>query len=233
MIGMANSEGEFVITLSKDNVEIEVKCVGYDPQKISLDSFLEDRFNRVNLVPKLTVLPEVIILPGKLHEEVLGFQDVPQNHKVYSFGEFEYTAIAKKFKIKNQPSRLEEASIYIGKNVIGVFTLRCRITKKAKGNIPGEDILLANVTVHTDVQKGWVNFNLNPFNVWAGKKKIFLVIEVLQDYSINDNNFVPKVNTPGFAYVPNQGTSYISTKPDIWRGDIKDIIMKLRISYDN
>ena len=233
LISVANSRGEFIITISSDSSSLVLRCIGYDQRKLENKELEKDKINTILLAPKLMVLPEVIVLPEKLIEFQHGYNNVPDDFKTYTFGQLKYMAIGSMIKLKKGSGRLERARIYVGENKIGKFTFRCRIANINKSKLPGDDLLKTDILLSSDIESGWVDFDLSPLNYWIDENKIYLIVEVLHDFIINDNNIIISIGSPGMAYVPNKRRSCISTQPGVWRKDNKEFITSITVSYEN
>jgi len=231
LLAIGNSSGEFGFNPLLPNDTLVFSCVGFEDYYIPAHNLSTTEINHISLLSKSFLLSEVVISPGQMKEEVLGIDNVPEKAMTFSYGIFNYSAFAHLYKLKNRPSRIESASIHIGKNNIGEFVLRCRITKTKQNNVPGNDLLEANLVVKSDISQGWVTFDLSGYDLWIDEKKVFLVIEVLQDINYAEyKNALGLVNTPGFSYVKEGGT-LISILPERWLYDDRRIVSHLRVAY--
>ncbi len=231
-LGVGNKDGEYTLVVNKTPQTIIFSCTGYEAVKVQVNKDLQLPKN-IYLRPNIQYLSEVIIHPSKLLSEQLGTLEVPIGTPTLSFGQWDYTAFSNKYKLENQPSKIESASVFIGRNTVGNFTLRCRITEVKNGR-PGNDLLQQNVIVNSEIEVGWVKFDLSPYNLWIDDKSIFLIIEVLQDFEISEHTIIThKPNTPGFTYLSGKGNSLISTSPNNWMKNPKFISTNLKISYAN
>lgn len=230
-IGLGNKNGEFVIKVEPVSETLVFSCVGYMKTEIDLNQ-KTNMFLSICLFPDTTYLPELVVKPNNLKKKVIGIKTIPEDASVIRYGEWNYTAFATKFKLKDKPTKIESASIHIGRNTVGEFTLRCRITNK-KYSAPGEDILIHNEVITSDITSDWVTFDFSDLNLWVDEKVIYLVVEILQDYEFDESKIVKyKVNTPGFSYIQDtKNKSLISTTPGIWHVGKNRIATNLKVSY--
>jgi hypothetical protein len=229
---IGNSNGEFEISLPNNSQVLNFSSLGYIRYALKVEDLVKSEKICVYMKHDILVLPEIVVVPGKLKNSILGYIAYPENTKTMSYGDMEYSAFASFYEIKNRPAKIEEANVYIGKNVVGEYTLRCRITEKGTRNSPGKDILKENIIVKSDIENGWIKFDLSKHNIWVDDKSIFLVIEVLQDSKIGNSNFGEvDISTPGFAYLKSKEHSFVSTSPGVWRIHNNRVISNLKIAY--
>ena len=230
-IGLGNMNGEYSVNYDSRSKELVFTCVGYKPYSVKAEHIDKKELN-ASLQNDVTLLQELVITPGEMIMKTIGVETVPTNASVIRYGEWNYSAFATRFKIDKKPAKIESASVHIGNNTIGEFTLRCRLTDK-KSSLPGDDILLHNEVVVSQIDHGWITFDFSDENIWVENKDVYLVIEILQDFDLDEASKIKyKINTPGFSYIPQANSkSLISTTPGVWLTGSSQIASNLKISY--
>ncbi|MDH5380506.1 MAG: carboxypeptidase-like regulatory domain-containing protein [Cyclobacteriaceae bacterium] len=228
-LGIGNSNGYFYFPIDKNVTFLIVTCIGYDKKQVDLEN-LKSESIIIYMEPSTTMLSEVTVKPAQLNIKTVGIEEVEPSYPVLSFGKMQYSAFAINFNLKEYPVKILEAAVHIGKNEIGPYKLRCRVTE-SKNGYPDRDILTENVILDSD-KEGWVKFDLSEFRVWTSEKKIFLIIEILQDF---DEKPTPKSfygsNTPGFTYVPFKKSILFATSPNNWSTNKKFLAAYLKVGY--
>jgi hypothetical protein len=179
-------DGEFEILIPEKHKSdsLTFSAIGYTSFTQALSSLTINNSVIIRLKQDATLLNEVVIRPDRPSKPAL-------------FGLFGGTTMGQQFSSRtggaamaillNQEGKtisIDHAVLFIHKNELPEFKLRCRIQENADG-IPGRDLLNKNVVVSTTIKRGEVKFDLSSFTVIVNTS-FFLVIEWVVDKAMSD-----------------------------------------------
>lgn len=163
------------------NSPITFSAIGYIKKQVKIDTARQP-----NLIIKLSestkILDEVrVTAKSQSKIESFGPTSVGMTKRGLSISSADGgSAMATKIRLPDKAIILKKVNLYIYKNPLDSFTLRCRIQKVTLANQPGEDLLNQNVLTTSKIDKGWISVDLSAFNLIL-EEDFFLVFEWIMD----------------------------------------------------
>ena len=191
---ISNSDGSFSIKIPASHLEetLLFSAIGYKKKSIDVNSFTSDKEIIIYLIEKEIVLDEVVIFAsgkkikekqawlghGKKHLLVQG----QMNMDTASAGGAMALLIEKKDDIDLK--FLDKALLYITRNTEPEFKVRVRFLRvdNANNNLPGDDLINESIVIASDINRGWLSFDLSSYDLLIEEESFFLVFEwILED----------------------------------------------------
>lgn len=189
---ISNSDGSFTLKVSQENATKEVlfSAIGFEQQSIPIATLINGEENIIRLKEKITALDEVLIISSskKYKDEWLGNRKrnlfVQGQTYVDSVSAGGAMALLIEKKDDIDLKFIDKARLFIAKNTESQFKVRIRFLEvsKSNNNLPGDDLFNESIVVTSDNKRGWLTFDLSPYNYKINQESFFLVFEwILED----------------------------------------------------
>jgi serine beta-lactamase-like protein LACTB len=188
---ISNTDGSFLIQIPKEyqNDTLIFYSLGFGQRAVPLLSLSQSSNLTIFLKEKSTTLEAVEVSAKKSKNKKFWFGNrYAKGGSLYADSVAAGSAMA--LLIENKypsyhndlqlPVYLEQVRIQIFRNTMGNFKLRVRLCEvDSITGIPGKDLLDKNVIVESNVNKGWLDIDMTPYNITLDTIRFFLVVEWL------------------------------------------------------
>lgn len=189
---ISNSDGSFSILIPASHLEESLlfSAIGYETITIAVKAIVLNKEVVVHLDEKAIYLDEVIISTsvekeklswlghGKRHLMVQGQMYVDS----ISAGGAMALLVEKKDDINLK--FIDQAKLFITRSTEPEFKVRVRFLEvdSSNNNLPGRDIFNESIVVTSDINRGWITFDLSSYDITIKDESFFLVFEwILED----------------------------------------------------
>ena len=191
---ISNSDGSFSIKIPASHIEetLLFSAIGYEQKAIALNSLTVEKEIIIYLIEKEIALDEVVVFAsvkkikekhawlghGKKHLLVQG----QMNMDTASAGGAMALLIEKKDDI--DLNFIDKALLYITRNTEPEFKVRVRFLEvdSSNNNLPGDDLINESIVITSDMNRGWLSFDLSSYDLIIEEESFFLVFEwILED----------------------------------------------------
>ena len=228
---ISNEDGSFSISIpaTYSDQNLLFSSIGFTQKIIPVASLQDKQILIIHLDEKVFELRTIYVTPGKTKKKLatLGngksFLLSGQLHcDTASAG----SAMALLIDKSNYPdfTHIQTVSLFIAANKFPTFKIRLRIlaVDSTDQNKPGFDLLNQQVIAVSDIQKGWLQFDLpNTFQI--NEKAFYLVFEWILDAT--DLKYITKAYDEYIELYPDR----VSYKTNVVQGDTVEIAMVNKI----
>lgn len=182
----SNADGSFTLWLNKENKDeyLLISAIGYHPQRISVASLVGSPRKNFYLEEKVTQLDAVVVNGAK----VVGQREKTLGNTQYNTGTMRLDdnsnggAMALLISHHKYPYRILKTKLWVAHSSLPSFKVRVRVMEvDPDTKMPGKDIMEESVVATSEIQKGWLEFNLAPKNVVVNEPDFFIVFEWVMD----------------------------------------------------
>lgn len=181
---ISNEDGSFALIIPEKHVEKDLlfSSVGYHQHSIKIVPNSDFTDLLINLKPQVLELRQVEITGHKTKKKSKEFGN---GSSLLLSGQLHFdtlsagSAMALLIDKSDYPelNYIQQASLYIAKNLSPEFKVRLRIMAvDSVDNTPKEDLLAAPVLLNSDKKRGWLNFELDE-HLFLSHNQFFLVFE--------------------------------------------------------
>lgn len=185
---VSNQDGSFKLHLhdSLTNYQITFSMIGYDTKKVNISQLVNSGSKVVFLHEKVTELESVVITgdkTGRLKRKILG--NTQFNTGTMRLDEATNGgSMALLISYKDVPYTIYGAKLWITYNSLPSFKVRVRVMSvDSLTGAPGTDLLSESVVLESDIEKGWLDFNLVRNNIKIQNQDFYLVFEWIMDHA--------------------------------------------------
>lgn len=211
----------------KLNDTIIFSCLGYEKHLIPIDILIKDENHTIYLTPIQTVLNEVVIEERKSKMITLGVQyrAIAGGGVAYSSDTILGTQVAFLIEMEKEKSIfIEKVKVHFYSNDCNHFPMRVHLySQDKKTGLPKDEMLNENEIFYVNVSKGWVEINLEKYNIVA-KENFFICIEWLDN---NDCQFENRPFISVKARIKTPKTYYKLFGTETWEKAPQNYVMNV------
>ena len=184
---ISNSDGSFSIEIpaTHSTEKLLFSAIGYQKKSLALDAFKGTAEVVIYLVEKEIALDEVVLTAStkKMKEKRSWLGNRKKNLLVQGKMMVDSAtaggAMALLIEKKEGLPFINEARLFISKNTESKFKVRVRFLEvdKSNNNLPGDDLFTESVVMESDMRRGWLKFDLSPYNFKIHEESFFLMFE--------------------------------------------------------
>ncbi len=190
---ISNEDGSFSLRIpekySKDSILFS--ALGFQRKSFSVDYFTTNQTPVIYLSEEATLLNSVMVLgkPTIKSKATLGNRKFDSG-SIYTDSVAAGAAMAllieNKYPAYNPelvpPYYIKRARLRIAKNTMDDFKIRVRILEHdTVSGLPGNDLFHENKIIISSINKGWIEFDLERYNIRIERKSFFIAFEWLVD----------------------------------------------------
>lgn len=185
---ISNADGSFELLLDSTFLgeAITFSALGYAKKDLKVQSLTTQAVNRILLQEQEEVLNEVTIRADV--KKIKSRKTALLGNEVHTAGTIRLEAdqaggsVALLISNRHPAVYVEKARLYILQNSTDSFKVRVRLYKKdAETGMPGVDILNESIVITSALQKGWLEVDLNFYNLRITDPEFFLAFEWILD----------------------------------------------------
>ncbi len=166
---------EFPLQYLKDTIQFS--CIGYQSLKMALNKLSQKETNTIRLSTKTVEIEEVIVTPKKKFQ-VIGLEKGNSGMILFNESLYSGEAVAIKLQSSRVPFQINKGALRFYDNQLEPFIARIRIMSvDSVTGLPKDDLINQNVYQKTTRKKGWLEFNLEEYEVWLWEDNFFICFE--------------------------------------------------------
>jgi len=207
-----NGEFELNIPIKFTGDSLTFSYVGFETLTVSITKLLDDKKIEINLLEKLKLLDEVILISKKPKIKKIGIRahnpllqgsiSSKDGKDIIEFGQL--------IKLKNRGTHIISAHLYLNylKNIDSAL-VRINFYNRENGK-PGKRIIHKNIQKKLNLKKGWIDINLEENEIYL-EEDFYITYEILpnkkrSEYLISYGGKLGGTN--GFMRMNSQGIWY-------------------------
>lgn len=176
-------DGTFKLIVPKHMVDQEItfSAIGYTSTNYIMDTLLLNEVI-IRLADNTTILREIQIKPGQqINSDLVGLKSPGINRWGEALASSNGgSAWATKIEIPEPIIDVKNVSLYIFRNDLDSFNIRCRIMSVGTDQLPDRDLLGESVIIRSKIRKGWVSVDFSPYHLSLAED-FYLVFEWIMD----------------------------------------------------
>lgn len=205
---ISNEDGSFSIRvpISLMDENLMFSSVSYTQRKIPIESFKNRDLSIIYLSERTIDLGEVIVSSSSTRRKKTwlgnGRRPLFVQGQMYSDTTSAGGAMALLIERDNEDfNYIEKVSLFIARNTLPEFKVRVRFLEVDSANLPGNDLFKENIIVTSSMERGWLDFDLTPYNYRIDGVSFYLMLEWILDKK--DRTYIREVTTELIASNPN------------------------------
>ncbi len=208
-------DGSFVLEIPRERIfdTLQISHVGYIGKKIRIDELIEKEQISIRLSKKNVKISQIDVKAKSSVKKLILGQKKAGNKFGFVYGKGSGAEAAKLMKLGNRKILLTRVGLFINNKSATPFKLQLKIYEQEPNNgLPGEQILNDVILVESQLSSGWLEVNLNKYNIILDKN-FYVAFQWT-----NDDSRSPEIAIKGSAgYVRSiaQG-KWIETKDFSW-----------------
>ncbi len=192
---LSNADGSFnlIVPDSLQERSVTFSAIGFHRTELPVKS-LKKKPSTVRLKEKVYTLKNITVTAKrKQRRKWLG----NAKKHLLGLGQMHYDSSsaggASALLIQNDNPELqyvEEARLYIMRNTLPKFKIRIRLLEINENGLPGDDLIHQSIVVTSGIRKGWLTFDLSPYNIKIEQESFYLMFEWI--YEDADRHYIAR-----------------------------------------
>ncbi len=182
-------DGTFELALDSAHIHEDLlfSALGYEPVSHKIQDLLGSGQDQFFLQEAILELDGVVVADEKIGYSRL--KQVQLGNPHFNTGTMRLDAkanggaMALLVESENAPFRLNRAKLRIRSSSLPNFKVRIRILDVDANGLPGQDLVNQSIVVSSDIEKGWLWFDLNEESIWVYEHSFFVAFEWVMDRS--------------------------------------------------
>ncbi len=233
-IGTASYEdGTFKISIPDkyQNDSLTFSAIGYFKERREIRFLINEEETIIELEERISELPELTVQAERLGKELemgLSKKTLFSNERGTQLSSSEGgAAMALLLNEKKESMLLSSATLFISKNELPEFKLRCRVLSEENG-LPGKDLLNESIIITSSVKRGKVTVDLTSFNLILDEP-FFLVFEWIVNRQMAE--YYDRQKNHRFSWLPEKAT-IVNRKEIITMDENDRPVKKIKMTSD-
>jgi hypothetical protein len=189
---ISNQDGSFELQIPHkyQDEKILFAALGYERKSFALSELSTEKKNTIEMTEQITVLNNITVRSHRLNPSLL-VELGNQYHNegsIYADSAAAGSAMALLIENKypdynerlNPPFHLKKAKLRISHNTFDNFKIRIRfLSIDSITGLPDKDLVNQNIIVSSGMRRGWLNFDLEKYNIRIQSQAFFVAFEWL------------------------------------------------------
>lgn len=185
---ISNSDGSFEIQLDSTFLGeiLTFSALGYEQKTLEVRQLLQSGLTGIYLQENSLLLNEIVIQSDI--KKIRTRRQEERGNFVHTAGTLRLDtaraggAVALLIRKPATAAKLTRARLYIAQNSLPSFKVRVRFYEvEEESGLPGKDMVDESILISESFEKGWLEIDLLPYNIWVTNSEFFLTFEWIMD----------------------------------------------------